>query len=75
MWGHYWIAPPNGGGGRATSDFVPGSPGREAPRPVRVNISIDAPLLAIIDATAERVNMTRSGLVEALARRHLAEFN
>jgi metal-responsive CopG/Arc/MetJ family transcriptional regulator len=40
-----------------------------------VNISIDAPLLAIIDATAERVNMTRSGLVEALARRHLAEFN
>ena len=48
---------------------------REEPRAVRVNMSLDASLLALIDATAERVRMTRSGLVEALARRHLAEFN
>lgn len=47
---------------------------RSAGRSVRVNLSIDVGVLAALDGTAERLGTTRSGLVELLARRRLAEL-
>lgn len=47
----------------------------ESGRTTKANLSLDAGLLAAMDATAARVGLTRSALVEALARRHLHEFS
>jgi len=41
---------------------------REVGRPVKANLSLDAGVLAAIDSTAERLRVTRSGLVEMLAK-------
>lgn len=46
----------------------------ELARSVKANLSIDAGILASIDAAAERLNITRSATVELLARRGLAEL-
>lgn len=45
---------------------------REAGRPVRANLSLDAGVLAAIDAAAERLGVTRSATVEMLAARGLS---
>ena len=45
---------------------------REAGRPVRANLSLDAGVLAAIDAAAERPGITRSATVELLAQRALS---
>lgn len=47
---------------------------RDAGRPVKANLSIDAGVLAAIDAAADRNGVTRSALVEMLARRGLPEL-
>ena len=44
---------------------------RESGRPVKANLSLDAGVLAAIDATAQRLGLTRSGFIELLARRTL----
>lgn len=41
-------------------------------RPVKANLSLDAGVLAAIDGAAERLKITRSAMVELLAREHLA---
>ena len=41
---------------------------RETGRPVKANLSIDSGVLAAIDAAAERRKLTRSGMVELLAK-------
>lgn len=45
---------------------------REAGRPVRANLSLDAGVLAAIDAAADRLGVTRSAAVELLANRALS---
>ena len=45
---------------------------RETARTVKANLSINAGVLAAIDAEASRQGLTRSALVEAMARRSLA---
>lgn len=47
---------------------------REAGRPVRANLSLDAGVLAAIDAAAKRLGLTRSATVELLAQRALPEL-
>ena len=47
---------------------------REAGRPVRANLSLDAGVLAAIDAAARRLGLTRSATVELLAHRALPEL-
>jgi predicted RNase H-like HicB family nuclease len=47
---------------------------REAGKPVRANMSLDAGVLAAIDATADRLGITRSATVELLAHRGLPEL-
>jgi len=47
---------------------------RDISRPVKANLSLDAGILAAIDSSAQRLKITRSALVERLAReglRHL----
>jgi len=41
---------------------------RETGKPVKANLSIDSGVLAAIDAAAERHKLTRSGLVELMAK-------
>jgi predicted RNase H-like HicB family nuclease len=41
---------------------------RETGKPVKANLSIDSGVLAAIDDAAERNNLTRSGMVELLAK-------
>ena len=45
---------------------------RETARSVKANLSINAGILAALDAEASRRGLTRSALVEAMARRLLA---
>lgn len=47
---------------------------RNAGRPVKANLSLDSGVLAAIDAAAEARGVTRSALVEELARRGLSEL-
>ena len=47
---------------------------REAGRPSKANLSIDAGILAAIDAEARRRNLTRSAFVELMARHALPEL-
>lgn len=47
----------------------------ETGRTAKANLSLDSGVLAALDAVAGRVGLTRSGLVEVLARRHLHEFS
>lgn len=44
---------------------------RHLGRPVKANLSLDSGILAAIDATARRLGVTRSALVEMLAKRGL----
>jgi predicted RNase H-like HicB family nuclease len=46
---------------------------RETGRPVKANLSIDAGVLAAIDAEAARRKLTRSAFVELMAKRLLSE--
>jgi predicted RNase H-like HicB family nuclease len=46
---------------------------RETGKPVKANLSLDAGLLAAIDAEARRRQLTRSAFVELIARRVLSE--
>jgi len=47
---------------------------REAGKPVRANLSLDPGILAAIDAAAQRMGLTRSAMVEALAREGLPKL-
>lgn len=47
---------------------------RETGRPVKANLSLDAGVLAAIDAEAARQRLTRSAFVELIAKRALNEF-
>jgi len=47
---------------------------RESGRPAKANLSIDAGILAAIDAEAARQKLTRSAFVELMARRVLPEL-
>lgn len=47
---------------------------RASGRPARANLSLDAGVLATIDAEAKRRNMTRSGFIEFMARQFLPEM-
>jgi hypothetical protein len=47
---------------------------RETGRPIKANLSIDAGLLAALDEEAARRKLTRSALVEMMARRMLSEL-
>lgn len=47
---------------------------RKSGRMVKANLSIDSGVLAAIDAAAEAQHVTRSAMVELLARRTLAEL-
>jgi predicted RNase H-like HicB family nuclease len=47
---------------------------RETGRPARANLSLDAGILAAIDAEASRQKLSRSAFVEFMARRVLAEM-
>jgi len=47
---------------------------RDLGRPVKANLSLDSGILASIDATAGRLGITRSALVERLARERLPEY-
>jgi predicted RNase H-like HicB family nuclease len=47
---------------------------RETGRPVKANLSLDAGVLAAIDAEAARQKLTRSAFVELIARRVLNEM-
>ncbi len=47
---------------------------RETGKPVKANLSLDAGVLAAIDAEAARRNLTRSAFVEMMAKRSLAEL-
>jgi predicted RNase H-like HicB family nuclease len=47
---------------------------RETGRPVKANLSLDAGVLAAIDAEAARRKLTRSAFVELIARRALNEM-
>jgi predicted RNase H-like HicB family nuclease len=46
---------------------------RESGRPVKANLSLDSGILKAIDAEAKRRKLTRSSLVEAMAREALVE--
>jgi len=48
---------------------------RETGKPVKANLSIDAGILAAIDAEATRRKLTRSGLIELMARHSLPELS
>lgn len=45
---------------------------RETGRPVKANLSLDAGILDALDAEASRLKLTRSALVEVMAKRMLA---
>ncbi len=47
---------------------------RETGRPVKANLSIDAGVLAAIDAEAKRRKLTRSAFIELMARHALPEM-
>lgn len=47
---------------------------RETGRPAKANLSLDAGILAAIDAEAARQKLTRSAFVELMARRTLVEL-
>ena len=47
---------------------------RETGRPVKANLSIDAGILAAIDAEAKRRKLTRSAFIELMARHALPEM-
>lgn len=47
---------------------------RELGRPVKANMSIDSGVLAAIDATADRLGVTRSALVERMATERLPAY-
>lgn len=47
---------------------------RDLGRPVKANLSLDSGILASIDAAAGRLGITRSALVERLARERLPEY-
>lgn len=47
---------------------------RETGRPAKANLSIDAGILAAIDAEAARQKLTRSAFVELMAKRVLGEL-
>lgn len=47
---------------------------RELGRPVKANMSIDSGVLAAIDATAGRLGITRSALVERMANERLPAY-
>lgn len=47
---------------------------RELGRPVKANLSIDAGILAAIDAEAKRRKLTRSAFIELMARHALPEM-
>jgi len=47
---------------------------RDLGRPVKANLSLDSGVLAAIDATARRLGVTRSAMVELLAKRGLPAF-
>jgi predicted RNase H-like HicB family nuclease len=47
---------------------------RDTGRPAKANLSIDAGILAAIDEEAARRKLTRSALVELMARRMLSEL-
>jgi len=47
---------------------------RETGRPAKANLSIDAGVLAAIDAEAARQKLTRSAFVELMAKRFLPEL-
>jgi predicted RNase H-like HicB family nuclease len=56
------------GAGLATVPLV-----RETGKPIKANLSIDSGVLAALDEEAERRKLTRSGLVEMLARTMLTK--
>jgi len=47
---------------------------RETGRPVKANLSIDAGVLAAIDAEAKKRNLTRSAFIELMAKHALTEM-
>ncbi len=47
---------------------------RATGKPVRANLSLDEGIVAAIDAAARERGVTRSAMVEILARQHLAEM-
>lgn len=47
---------------------------RDLGRPVKANMSIDSGVLAAIDATAGRIGITRSALVERMAKERLHDY-
>jgi len=47
---------------------------RDLGRQVKANLSLDSGVLAAIDATARRLGVTRSAMVEVLAKRGLPAF-
>lgn len=47
---------------------------RDLGRPVKANMSIDSGVLAAIDATADRLGVTRSALVERMATERLPAY-
>ena len=47
---------------------------REANRSVKANMSLDSSVLAAIDAAAKRLNVSRSAVVEILAKRTLHQL-
>jgi hypothetical protein len=47
---------------------------RETGRPIKANLSIDSGVLAAIDEAAERRKLTRSGLIELMAKTALPDL-
>lgn len=47
---------------------------RNLGRPVKANLSLDSGVLASIDATAKRLGVTRSALIERMARERLPKY-
>lgn len=47
---------------------------RSTGKPVRANLSLDKGVVTAIDAAAERRGVTRSAMVEIIARQHLPEM-
>jgi predicted RNase H-like HicB family nuclease len=47
---------------------------RETGKPVKANLSLDSGVLEAMDAAAERLGVTRSALVELMAKRQLSEL-
>lgn len=47
---------------------------RASGKPARANLSIDSGVLQAIDAEARRLNLTRSGMIEVMARQTLSEL-